>query len=93
MTQLQINILKQGDKHPDPIPDEMWLIESNIEKSFLIERATILDLEDGRYPQIQLIAKDPATGKFIVIGTTMRLLKGVLTIAEATALKRGLTDF
>lgn len=93
MATVQLNILKHDQQHPDPIPADMWLIENNLEKIFEIERATILELPDGRYPQIQLVAKDKETGKYVAIGTTMRLLNMVLKAAKGVAQRQGLKDF
>lgn len=66
MTPLSITVVKMGEAHPDPIPDEMWLIQSNITKLFLIERATIVDLEDGRYPQIQFVVLKQVSSLLLV---------------------------
>ena len=93
MAVVDVKVIKQGSAHPDPIPDEQWLIESNIASTFEIKKATVLEMSDGRYPQIQLIAQDPETGKYICIGTTMRMLNSILSIAKGVSTRQGLHDF
>lgn len=93
MTPLSIELLKQGETPKNPIPDNQWYFETNLEKIFIIEKAVVLEFNDGRYPQVQLVVREPESGKFIAIGTTFRLLKGVISFASGVAERQGLKDF
>lgn len=93
MTPLSIEVVKFGEVSKNAKPDEAFLFKSNLEKHFLIEKAIVMEFDDGRYPQVQLVVTEPESGKLIVIGTTFRLLKGVVSFASGVAERQGLKDF
>lgn len=93
MTTLKLEIINAGEQVKEPIPDDQWLIPEAAHKAFRIERATIVKFDDGRYPQVQFVAKDKTTGKYIALGTTARLLNMVMSAAKGAAESQGLYDF
>lgn len=93
MTTLDIEILKQGEISKTAITDDQFMFPSNLEKIFIINKAMIVEFNDGRYPQIQLQVTEPESGKIISIGTTFRLLNMVVSAAKGVASKQGLKDY
>lgn len=93
MSMINITILKAGAEPPNPLPDEEWFFSKEDDRAFVIESALVVEHTDGRYPQIQLTCRDSKTKKCIVIGTTARLLNGVLNVAKAIAQRQGLKHF